>query len=110
MFLAPDDRSVYLVTARNPVGESSGELTAVIHADFDGNVLGRHEIPKLDLENQYCDVLRPVADGFAFSCRNGDGSMTMLVAVSATGTRQGLRLSAREWPDHPHLAEIVIPG
>ena len=110
VFLAPDDRSVYLVTARSPEGQVSGELTAVIHADFTGKVLGRYDIPKLDLENQYCDVLGPVADGFAFSCRNGSGSMTTLLTVSAAGTRQGIKLSAQEWPNYPQLAEIAIPG
>lgn len=110
VFLAPDDRSVYLVTARNPEGQGSGELTGVIHAGLDGKVRGRYEIPKLDLENQYCDMVRPAADGFAFSCRNGSGSMTALVTVSAAGTREGLKVSAREWPNYPQLAEIAIPG
>ncbi|WP_203733620.1 hypothetical protein [Paractinoplanes durhamensis] len=108
--LAPDNQSVYVVAARSVEGQDSRELTAVIHADFTGKVLGRYEIPKMDLENQFCDVLGPTADGFALSCRNGSGSMTTLLAVSAAGPQPGIKISAQDWPNHPELAEIVIPG
>jgi hypothetical protein len=103
VFLAPDDRSVYVVTG-------NGEQPVVIHADFDGNIQGRYEVPKLDLENQYCDALGSVADGLAFTCRNGSGSRTVLTVVSAAGTREGVKLDAHDWPNYPQRATFVIPG